>query len=137
MKKLLLLFFLGIFPSDIIISNAAECSAQSYSVNLVHSRRQVILKGKGGRADKTTRMPTVYPVEAFLERKVLLLDVLSNLSDVVVTITNVETTDIVYDGVFTMGVGIFPIDLSAEKVGNYQLELVSDDCDLIGNFVLE
>lgn len=137
MKKLLFLLFLGIFPLDFIINNAAENCVQGYNVDLMHYRRQVILKGKGGRAGETTRTPNIYPIEVFLENKVLSLDFLSKLSGVTVTIINIETNDIIYQHALATCIGILSIDLSTEKVGNYSLELVSGDYDLSGNFVFE
>lgn len=135
MKKLLFLLFLGIFPFDFIIYNAAENCVQGYNVDSMHYRRQVALKGK--ESDKTTRTPNIYPIEVFLENKVLSLDFLSKLSGVTVIVTNIETNNVIYQGSLAMYIGILPIDLSTEKVGNYRLEIVSKDYDLFGNFILK
>lgn len=135
MKKLLFLLFLGIFPIDFIFSNAVEYGVQNYNVDLMHYRRPVVLKGKEN--DKTTRTPNIYPIEAFLENKVLSFNFLSKLSDMVITVTNIDTNDVIYQDNLVMCIGILPIDLSAKKLGNYRLKLVSGDYDLSGDFILE
>ncbi len=137
MRKLLFLFFFGIFPLDSIVSNAAENCVQGYNVDLMHYRKQVILKGKGGGTGEATRSLYIYPIEVFLENKMLSLDFLSKLSDVVVTVTNIETNDVICQETLAICIGILPIDLSAETVGNYRIKLISGDYDLSGDFVLE
>lgn len=134
MKKLLFLFF-GIFPLNFIVGNAVEYGPQSGSVDLIHNGRQISLKGKG--SNKTTRTLNSYSIEAFLEKKVLFLNFLSKLSNVAVTVTNVDTNDILYQDTLIVYIGILSIDLSTEKNGNYKLELISIDNDLSGYFVLK
>lgn len=135
MKRLLFLLFVGLFPLNFIISNAAQYSMQSW--NMHFTGRKVPLKGRGGRANQTTRTSVVYPVEASITVKVLTLDFLSKSSSVTVTVTNVETNDVIYHDIFFIYTGILSIDMSAEEVGNYKVELVSQDYELSGDFVLE
>lgn len=136
MKKILFLFLFSVFSSDLIIGSVSEYNMQSYDANLIHSRRQVFIKAKK-RAGEATRSLYVYPVEAFIENKTLSLNFLSELSSVSVSVTNKETAEIVYKGILSMYLGTLSIDMCAEKSGNYKLELVSDDYELSGDFVLE
>ena len=135
MKKLLFLFLLGILPLNFIVGNAGCYSTQNNNVYLVHNQRTIILKGK--KENKTSRTLKIYPVEAFLENKVLSLNFLSELPSVVVTVTNVETNNVVSQDIFTSYIGTSSIDLSTEEMGNYKIEIVAGEYELTGDFVLE
>lgn len=135
MKKLLFLFLLGILPLNFIVGNVGCYGTQNNNVDLAHNQRTIILKGK--KSNETSRIPKIYPVEAFLENKVLSLNFLSELPSVVVAVTNVKTNDVVCWNVFTSYIGILPVDLSMEEVGNYKIEIVAGEYDLTGDFVLE
>lgn len=135
MKKLLFLFLLGILPLNFIVGNVGCYSTQNNNVDLVHNQRTIILKGK--KENKTSRSPKIYSVEAFLENKVLSLNFLSELPSVVVTVTNVKTNDVISRNIFTSYIGVLPVDLSMEEVGNYKIEIVAGEYDLTGDFVLE
>lgn len=135
MKKLLFLFLLGILPLNFIVGNVGCYSTQNNNVDLVHNQRTIVLKGK--KSNETSRIPKIYPVEAFLENKVLSLNFLSELPSVVVAVTNVRINDVISQNIFTSYIGVLSIDLSMEEIGNYKIEIVAGEYDLTGDFVLE
>lgn len=59
------------------------------------------------------------------------------MPSVVVTVTNVETNNVVSQDIFTSYIGTLSIDLSTEEMGNYKIEIVAGEYELTGDFVLE
>lgn len=98
------------------------------------STRKIILKGKGNIQHETARSIVVYPIDAYLDGKMLYVDILSKTSDITVKVVNVNTEEIVYQGKIMDK--SFSIDLSLETEGSYKIELLSESYELSGDFEL-
>lgn len=129
MKRILLLLFLGIFSANIMfVFSVNDATVEKCTT------RKVILKGKDKVKGEVARTPVVYPVEVFIDGKVLYINVLKENTDFTVSIINVIGEENIYQGK-TMD-GMLTIDLNLEMDGSYRIELLSEDSELSGDFDL-
>lgn len=132
MKKLLFLLFLCVFFSNMTLGSSPECNIDSYSMELSHSSRKIILKGKGVKQGEVTRVPVVYPVEAFIDNNVLYLNFFSEVQNVTVTVIDLDTNEIVLQDAFSCDMGLIFFDLVLKSGKDYLLELSFEKYNLIG-----
>ena len=134
MRKLLFLLFLCVFPLKLVLGYSPNYNLERYDMQ--STMRKVLLKGKGHLEDKVARSPVYYPVEAFVNEKMLYVKFLSKPLNVYLSITNINTSEIVYKEIFSTSIEGYSVDLSLEKTGNYKIELISETYDLFGEFDL-
>lgn len=132
MRKLLLLLFFCVFPLKLVLGYSPEYNLERYDIQ--STVRKVILKGKGHLEDKVARSPVFYPVEMFVNERMLYFNFLSKVLNVSLIVTNIYTTEIVYKENFSISTGAFFVDLSHEETGYYKVELVFETYDLLGEF---
>lgn len=132
MKKLLFLLFLCVFFSSLTQGSSPECNIDGYSMELNHSSRKIILKGKGVKQGEVTRAPIVYPVEASIDNNVLYLNFFTEVQNVTVIVIELDTNEIVFQNAFSCDVGLIIFDLDLKYGEDYLLKLSFGKYDLIG-----
>lgn len=129
MKRILLLLLLGMF-----FSNVPFVFSANNAILEKCSTRKIILKGKGNIKQEIARSIVAYPIDVYLDGKMLYVDILSKTFDLTVKVVNVNTEEVIYQGKI-MDKSL-SIDLSLETEGSYKIELLSESYELSGDFEL-
>jgi len=85
--------------------------------------------------DKILRSPALTPVKAFMCEKTMRLDFSSSIKDVIITVVNASTGEVVYSENFATPEVVF-INLDAEEAGDYRLDVTGDATALWAEFSL-
>lgn len=96
------------------------------------TRKTILLQG----AKKHIAQRTPFPAQAFLTERLLTIESLYLNSDFTVTITDLSTGEVTYKQIHKANTEYITIDLSAEKTGEYKIELSSANWLLYGDFSL-
>lgn len=86
--------------------------------------------------DLILRSPALTPVKAFMCEKTMRLDFSSSIKDVIITVVNASTGEVVYSGNFATPEVVF-INLDPEDAGDYRLDVTGDATTLWAEFSLE
>ncbi|WP_373125312.1 DUF3244 domain-containing protein [Bacteroides sp. HPS0048] len=85
--------------------------------------------------DTILRSPALTPVKAFMCEKTMRLDFSSSIKDVIITVVNASTGEVVYSENFATPEVVF-INLDAEEAGDYRLDVMGDATALWAEFSL-
>ena len=85
--------------------------------------------------DTILRSPALTPVKAFMCEKTMRLDFSSSIKDVIITVVNASTGEVVYSENFATPEVVF-INLDAEEAGDYRLDVTGDATALWAEFSL-
>lgn len=97
-----------------------------------HSSRKIILKGRGAKRGEVTRSQNVYPLEASIDSNVLYLDLFTKVKSVTVTVIDLNTNKNVLQEVYPNAIDIIILNLDLKCGRNYLLRLSSEKYNLIG-----
>ena len=101
-------------------------------LNAYSTRRTIIIHDRKPQASQRS----LFSVQVFLMDHLLTAESLDFESDFKITITNISTSEVVYEQTYNANTKYTTIDLGTEEAGDYKIELSSANWQLYGDFSL-